>query len=231
MLIKLLLLFILLALLFSGMNKIKRLPPKQRKDTIFKIVIGGIIAVVLLGLVTGRMHWLGAVIAAMIPLFRFGLGTAMRILPMWLSRSGGNAQFKTEHLDVQVAVQQGRVRGEVIKGLYAGQRIEDLSDEQLAELEEQYRERDKKSYYIIRVARHRSGSADHESTPPPSFADPAHEEALQILGLTGEPTRDQVIGAHRRLINKIHPDRGGSDFLAARVNQAKDVLLKRIRDR
>ncbi len=56
------------------------------------------------------------------------------------------------------------------------------------------------------------------------------QEALETLGLKGDPargeiTRDMVIEAHRRLMQKLHPDRGGSDYLAARVNQAKETLL------
>lgn len=51
-------------------------------------------------------------------------------------------------------------------------------------------------------------------------------EALQILGLDENASREDIIHAHRRLIQKMHPDRGGSDYLAARINLAKDVLLK-----
>ena len=53
------------------------------------------------------------------------------------------------------------------------------------------------------------------------------EEALEVLGLAFGASKEEVVVAHRRLIQKFHPDRGGSDYLAARVNQAKDVLLAR----
>ena len=55
----------------------------------------------------------------------------------------------------------------------------------------------------------------------------SREEAYQILGLAPGATRERIIEAHRRLIQRLHPDRGGSDYLAAKLNQAKDTLLNR----
>lgn len=53
----------------------------------------------------------------------------------------------------------------------------------------------------------------------------SREEALSILELTGNPTPEEIKAAHHRLMMKIHPDQGGSGYFAAKLNQAKDLLL------
>ena len=52
--------------------------------------------------------------------------------------------------------------------------------------------------------------------------------ALEILGLNQGATREEVVLAHRRLMQKMHPDRGGSDYLAKKINAARDFLLERL---
>ncbi|RKZ60216.1 MAG: molecular chaperone DnaJ [Gammaproteobacteria bacterium] len=66
-----------------------------------------------------------------------------------------------------------------------------------------------------------------QSSPPPAAAKDkmTAEQAREILGLKQDHTEDDVVKAHRRMMQKMHPDRGGSDYLAAQINAAKDVLL------
>lgn len=60
----------------------------------------------------------------------------------------------------------------------------------------------------------------------PSSAKISREEALEILGLDEKATADDIKAAHKKLIKKIHPDQDGSEWMAAKLNEARDKLLK-----
>ena len=63
-------------------------------------------------------------------------------------------------------------------------------------------------------------------TPPPRGKKTmSTEEAMEVLGLKSGYTKEDVTQAHRRMMQKVHPDRGGSDYLASQINKAKDTLL------
>lgn len=70
--------------------------------------------------------------------------------------------------------------------------------------------------------------------PSPNLAGPttslSQAEACEVLGVAEHATREEVEAAYKRLIQRVHPDRGGSDWLAARLTAARDVLLSRIQD-
>lgn len=56
------------------------------------------------------------------------------------------------------------------------------------------------------------------------------QKALQILNLGEQPSREEIVQAHRKMMQKNHPDQGGSDYLAAMLNQAKDLLIQELND-
>ena len=70
----------------------------------------------------------------------------------------------------------------------------------------------------------RAGDAE-QADPPPSAGPMTRVEALAVLGLEENAGADDIRAAHRRLIVLVHPDRGGTPYLAARLNQARDLLL------
>lgn len=64
-----------------------------------------------------------------------------------------------------------------------------------------------------------------QNTPKPQ-GNLSRQEAYEVLGLKEGATKEEILAAHKRLMQKAHPDRGGSDWLAARINSAKETLLK-----
>ncbi len=60
---------------------------------------------------------------------------------------------------------------------------------------------------------------------PPKTAEMTEKEAREILGLEPSANEQDIVAAHKNLMQKIHPDKGGSDYLAAQINQARDTLL------
>ena len=67
---------------------------------------------------------------------------------------------------------------------------------------------------------------NHSQSPPPGGKQAmSSQQAMEVLGLKADFTKEEVIQAHRRMMQKIHPDRGGSDYLAAQINQAKETLI------
>ena len=66
---------------------------------------------------------------------------------------------------------------------------------------------------------------NQDSSTGPSSDGMNEDEARAVLGIGPDATREEIIQAHRRLMQRLHPDRGGSDYLAAKLNAAKDLLL------
>ena len=69
------------------------------------------------------------------------------------------------------------------------------------------------------------GDGGTTDAPPPGGGRMSRQEAYEILGLNPNATKEEIVIAHRRLMQKMHPDRGGSDYLAVKINQARDKLL------
>jgi len=81
--------------------------------------------------------------------------------------------------------------------------------------------------WMLFQSNHKTNSHSEQSPPRRGNTAMSREEALAILGLKASATTDEIIQAHRKLMQRVHPDRGGSDYLAAQINQAKDVLMQK----
>ena len=126
----------------------------------------------------------------------------------------------------------GDINGEVLEGQFKGQELNQLSLEELLQLLRECQD-DEESVallqaYLDRVYadewQQQAGTYGQQQTTSGS-GEVSREEALQILGLSSDSSEEEIIKAHRLLIQKLHPDRGGSAYLAAKINQAKETLL------
>lgn len=71
------------------------------------------------------------------------------------------------------------------------------------------------------------GQGGRSGRPADRTSTMTRQEALEVLGLAEGATKEEIVAAHRRLMQKLHPDAGGSNYLAAEINRARDVLLGR----
>jgi hypothetical protein len=128
----------------------------------------------------------------------------------------------------------GAMRGVILAGARAGTRLEKLDGETLIGLmsENDHHSPAQLAAYLDRRG---AGWREHAQADAaagrgsPSRGPMTHEEAYQILGLQAGAKAEEIVRAHRTLMKKLHPDQGGTNYLAARVNEAKDTLLRQHR--
>lgn len=202
--------------------------------------IAGLMALVAWGgRILGLLH-MGRQMSGMFRSFRFGQSGAY-------TASGGQGGRQVSEVDaafVRMTLDHatGVMDGEIKLGRFQGRRLTDLAqDDLLALLAEADADQDStgllQTYLDRRFPEWRegAGAAGGERSgraPPPESAGMTAEEAHRILGLKppadGNGASDgEIKAAYRRLMGQLHPDHGGSDYLAAKVNQAKDLLLKK----
>lgn len=136
--------------------------------------------------------------------------------------------IETPWLAMTLDHDSGALAGTVRQGRFQGRRLADLGQAELmalaAELAGDAQSAALLESYLDRVhpAWRQAGSGP--ATPPSGQMTP--DEARAVLGVGPQATADEIREAHRRLLKKMHPDVGGSDYLAAKINQAKDLLLR-----
>lgn len=168
------LLILLIIAAFWGLAHIKQKPPGVRRKLFVRSAVGALVVLLIAMAVTGRMHWLFALVGALLPFVRGLFGIGLQFLPLWLRRRQTGNQHNSDH------------------------------------------------------------NAHNSTQSPPNKNALDVREAMDILGLEGDIHKGDIStkminDAHRRLIQKMHPDRGGSDYLAAKINQARDLLLSLIK--
>jgi hypothetical protein len=247
---RLVLLAAIAVLLWLFLNWFRRTPPGQVAAVLRRVALYGAIGLVVLAAATGRLNPLFAAAAAAIPLAMRAINL-LRTLPAIQqilhqlgitgipgAASGGPAgsqqtsSIRTRFLEMTLEHATGRMDGTVLEGPGRGRRLSQLTLDQCLELLAHCRTGDAQSAAVLEAyldRAHGDGWRDREAEAGSRAAGEdtslSRDEAFSILGLNRRASAEQIRDAHRRLIQKLHPDRGGSDYLAAKINEAKRLLL------
>ena len=135
--------------------------PMKRSTLVITLAAVALVAALALLAATGRLHWLAAAFAALLPFLRRSLGLLVRFFPIL-----------------------GRL--------------------------------------FMAFRQQRQGA---QGSARPTAGAMTRQEALSLLGLGANATKQEIVDAHRRLMAKNHPDKGGSTVIAQQLNEAKRVLL------
>ena len=145
--------------------------------------------------------------------------------------TGQVSRVRSAFLDMELDHDTGAMRGVIVAGPRQGTRLDALDVDTLIGL---FGEIDEESRALLAayLDRREAGWREHAQADAAAGRSSAprgpmtHEEAYQILGLERGASTEDIVGAHRTLMKKLHPDLGGTNYLAARVNEAKDTLLR-----
>ncbi len=153
------------------------------------------------------------------------------------------ASVRTALLEMSLDQATGALAGHVLAGTFTGRELGSLSRTELAQLWRECRAGEAQSRQLLEAYLDRRWPQWHSEMPRGTGSDgtggngqqgPAtlrapmtRQEAFEVLGLPANAGLEDIKTAHRNLMKRLHPDQGGSNYLAAKINEAKDVLLGR----
>ena len=156
------------------------------------------------------------------------------------SQSGQTSRVGTGWIEVELDHDTGEMQGYVLQGAFASKTLASLSpddlialyreagsaDAETARLLEAYLDRRLGPEWRLKQQEQQSAK-DEQQEAPRGRRDSgmSRDEAYRVLGLQSGASEDEIRAAHKKLMMQNHPDRGGSDYLASKINEAKDVLL------
>jgi hypothetical protein len=223
---------VLILLLFAAYS-FSKADPKQAARVLRYIGGGAALLFAVFLLVRGEIG--PAVLIGLI-----GLGL-LGYVSLWRASFGGRTQkspgqvsrVRTAFLEMELDHDSGVLRGQILAGRHQGTALDDLDVPTLITL---FSEIDEDSLPLLAAYPDRRQPRWCENAPGDAAAanggraarggKMTEEEAYQILGLQPGATAQDVARAHRSLMRKFHPDQGGSTYLAARINEAKEVLIR-----
>jgi hypothetical protein len=250
---RLLILFGILAAILWFLHWFRKTPAHRVSQVLRKGALWGLIGLLVLAAATGRLSPVFAAIGAAITLllraaYLVQLVPAIKQLLRGIglgglagagAASGGAAgqasSIRTKFLEMRLDHETGAMDGRVLDGPFQGRQLSDLTLDDLMRMLELYRDSDAQSVAVLEAYLDRERGADWRQCDRGDGGAgraPAHHERLTkvdawaILGLEPGADVDAIRDAHRRLMQRLHPDRGGSDYLAAKINEAKRVLLE-----
>ncbi|NND66683.1 MAG: DnaJ domain-containing protein [Halioglobus sp.] len=234
---RLLLLLAIAGVIYILFLRARGMPPHRRRGEYIKLALGVAVVLVIILTLTGRMHWLGAAFTALLVGLRQLLPLLIRYFPMLASLRGQGAPSGNQTSTVESAIlrmqldhDSGNLNGEVLQGRFEGWRLADMDRAQLEELLAYCVREDNDSVQLLQsyLRQRFPGETDfsgQQQGPTSAPGGMTRAEALAVLGVEEDATKEDIVNAHRSLMQKLHPDRGGNDYLASKINQAKDFLL------
>ena len=184
--------------------------------------------------VSGRLAALLMPIAMLMP----ALIRVRSLLDRYRPPSGSQTStVATPFLRMTLDHDTGSMTGTILQGRSSGMRVEELGSADLLVLLRECRAEDEEGARLLEAYLDRAhpdwrdelagerASASSGGSARPASGDVTVEEAYAILGLSPGADAETIKEAHRRLMVKLHPDHGGSDYLATKINRARDVLL------
>lgn len=248
MLSRLLLLIVVAAAAYSLVKSLsRRFSLNQKQFNLLFVLMTGLM--IIIGLVVlGRLpiHFILAPLGVAATFLVRMLPTLLRFMPLWQmfkSRtqtsarkdSGQVSKINTRYLAVELDHDSGELRGEILQGEFASQTLAALSLEQLLQFRVEVQQ-DGDSLQVLEAFLDRSfpewrdsrqeSNGSSQSDRVLDESEMTRELALEILGLSDPVSREEVVKTHRQMMQKLHPDRGGSDYLAKKINGAKECLLE-----
>ncbi|RVU33824.1 molecular chaperone DnaJ [Hwanghaeella grinnelliae] len=203
--------------------------------------IAGILAlVVAVGLIAiGRFGLLWMVLIGLLPWISRFLNFRRMWKTMQGPRPGANSSVQSRFFAMTLDHETGEMDGQILEGPHEGRMLSELTLSDLVSLYADVEPMDRKSADLLEAYIDRAhgtewrgtgtneepGGGSDDAGRSSSSGNMSRAEALSVLGLQDGCTSDEIREAHRRMMKSAHPDAGGSDYLAAKVNEAKDVLL------
>jgi hypothetical protein len=147
--------------------------------------------------------------------------------------AGTGSTVQSRYLRMHLDHDSGALSGEVLSGRFSGRKLDELDRKDLLAFRQEVAA-DGESLALVEAYLDRrlpdwrediEGDAASGARRAPDTGPMTDEQAYQILGLTPGASKAEIRAAHRRLMKRVHPDQGGSTFLAAKINEAKDRLL------